>query len=181
MSLEEERACTKCGVLKPPEDYYWNDVAHTKRRSSCKECTKRAVHARVQAERTPCTGCGVLCTLKALFCKRCARRGARSGRYKTGKRLDLNGYVVLSGYQDHPNSFKSGRIFEHKAVMIEHLGRSLLPGENIHHRNGVRTDNRIENLELWSKQQPSGQRISDKIRFAQEILAIYGEDPSIYE
>lgn len=57
--------------------------------------------------------------------------------------------------------------------MQEHLGRSLAPQETVHHRNGVRHDNRITNLELWSSSHPSGQRVVDKIAWAQEILAFY--------
>ena len=45
--------------------------------------------------------------------------------------------------------------------MEEKLGRKLVKGESVHHINGVRDDNRPENLELWITFQPYGQRASD--------------------
>lgn len=87
-----------------------------------------------------------------------------------------DGYVKV--YRpDHPNAQKAGWIPEHVLVMSEHLGRPLLPHEEVHHRHGVRDDNRIEQLELWSTSQPKGQRAIDKIEWAREIIALYEGAP----
>jgi HNH endonuclease len=57
--------------------------------------------------------------------------------------------------------------------MEEILGRYLMPTESVHHRNGVRDDNRPENLELWTRPQPTGIRVADAVAWANEIVERY--------
>ena len=89
------------------------------------------------------------------------------------KSTNVQGYVIVSGYKGHPNANQHGQIAEHRLIMSQILGRALVKGENVHHINGQRDDNRPENLELWNTSQPAGQRAVDKIAFAKMILALY--------
>ena len=57
--------------------------------------------------------------------------------------------------------------------MAEHLGRPLRKDESVHHKNGVRHDNSFENLELWTRYHPTGQKVEDMVEWAKEILGRY--------
>lgn len=86
-------------------------------------------------------------------------RGAGGGRWTGGKIRDRNGYVML-WMPDHPSLAGTTRKYvrEHRVLMERKLGRLLLQGETVHHKNGIRDDNRPSNLELWAGAQPAGQR-----------------------
>jgi len=77
-----------------------------------------------------------------------------------------SGHLTLAGYR----MVRAGgrNMFEHRVVMEQALGRALEPFENIHHKNGVRHDNRPENLELWTQPQPQGQRPEDLVAWVIE-------------
>lgn len=89
-----------------------------------------------------------------------------------GRRITGDGYVELF-LPAYPFSRPSGYVLEHRYVMEIHLGRQLAKHETVHHKNGVRHDNNIENLELWLRPQPSGQRVEDMLEW---VVANYPEE-----
>ena len=111
------------------------------------------------------------------MCATCVSTSGESNpNWRGGNTYHKSGYVMTYA-PDHPRvrQRKGSRyVFEHILVMEKHLGRHLLSGENVHHKNGVKDDNRPENLELWVTGQPSGVRVEDAVAWAKEILERYG-------
>lgn len=75
--------------------------------------------------------------------------GKKAGHWKGGKRKHTEGYFEIK-MLNHPLANNSKYVLEHRLVMEKHLGRYLFPCERVHHINGIRTDNRIKNLKLFS-------------------------------
>lgn len=94
------------------------------------------------------------------------QRGAQNRMWRGGRHVMGRGYVCAWVAPDdalgQAMAQRGGRyVLEHRLVMARAIGRPLKPYEEVHHRNGRRDDNHIENLELWIKSQPAGQRVTE--------------------
>lgn len=163
--------CSKCGILKPLSDYHISHMVKDGRRSDCKACVRlRQRIAYVQrtpeqkaGPKIPCPKCGKPKSIYSLMCQRCARPyDPNNPKWRKNR----DGYMVARGRE-------KGEIRQHRFIMAKLIGRQLMPHEDVHHKNGIRDDNRIENLELWSKSHPPGQRVEDKLAWCRWFLAQY--------
>lgn len=171
------KVCKRCGLEKAFEDFRPHKRIKDGRMNKCRLCVGIEHKARLRANAPACADCGEKVSNKRITrCRPCSqkhRSGQNHHAYKGGRSVSPRGYVYLSGYSGHPNARKGGGIAEHVLVMSQVLGRPLTKEENVHHKNGDRSDNRAENLELWNTSQPYGQRVEDKVAWATEILRQY--------
>jgi hypothetical protein len=101
--------------------------------------------------------------------------GDKNPRWKGGRSLTGQGYVLIKN-RFHPAANNNGYVTEHRIVMESIVGRCLYPEETVHHKNGVKNDNRPENLELWSRDHGYGVKVEDKIKQAIETLQRYSPE-----
>lgn len=155
--------CLKC------KNIFW--ATKTFATTCCKSCRPN----RIIGKNLRCTFCNKvrwvkpweLKKLKHHFCsQKCSGdffTGKNNQKYKGGS--FCKGYRVIC--------VRDRYIRQHRYVMELKLGRKLRPYEQVHHKNGRRSDNRLKNLELWATYQPCGQRVKDLINF---VCKNYRED-----
>jgi hypothetical protein len=169
------KSCTKCELSQPLTEFYKNEQSKDGYRGDCKTCiqkrtaisrekSKEKISVRAsekyKASKVACE-CGQLKSKDAERCRICSHTKAEP-EWK-----HHHGYLEAG--------WSGRRLRQHRWVMEQHLGRPLADHENVHHKNGIKDDNRIENLELWSVTQPSGQRVEDKIAWCKWFLKQYNE------
>ncbi len=118
---------------------------------------------------------------KCVECGEPAVSGDRSNDYCRSHYIDFVKRLAVAGEAyatTSPAGYRYVSIFkklypEHGIVMESMIGRPLRKGESPHHKNGVRGDNRPENLELWVKPQPAGQRVDDLVAWVVESYPEY--------
>lgn len=171
------RSCLKCYDLKGGTRYgkltiIGVDEERSKQlgtiyiKCSC-DCgnIKSIIRNDIANSKTKSCGCLVSDNAKAM-------KGKNHPNWRGGKYKNPAGYIILT--QDYNGK---DTVLEHVYIMSKHIRRVLRRGETVHHKNGIKTDNRIKNLELWASRHPSGQRAKDLLKFAREIIAEYGDLP----
>lgn len=168
----ENKSCDTCQEVKPISDFYTKYGTPFRNCITCWQNLRQNIAKRTYVDPAgrECTLCGEY-KLWSFFsfpkkgmpsqCKDCRAyqamldRGVDPDNRKRLGSLTRDGYISL--HIDGKNQLK------HRVIMSIILGRPLHPWENVHHKNGIRTDNHYENLELWVKPQPCGQRLEDLV------------------
>lgn len=170
------KKCTCCKNEKPETDFYKTKRTKIGLLPECKACHSKKF--KIWKKNNPEKNQGML---DRNFIKYRKKKGLPLNAPRTPKkcpegRVGTWGYKIICGdhLKGHPCADKYGRILEHRLIMSEHIGRPLHKHETVHHKNGIRTDNRIENLELFTKRHCPGRRVEDQIAWAIGFLEEYG-------
>lgn len=164
----EPKECPVCRVMFKPA---------YERQTYCSQECKSAIQ-RKGDRNTECLVCGGFIkptkNSKSLYC---SRKCASLARAENG--LEMHGFTAPEGHRSvRRDGYVAVKVngrwaWEHRLAMEQKMGRPLYPDESVHHVNGDKGDNRIENLELWSTSHPAGQRPDDIAEWAVEMLKRY--------
>lgn len=124
-----------------------------------------------------CAGCGATFTRSPTHVRH-ARSFCSPACYNIDQRKKLTRYVKPDGYVTVARNGK--RVLEHRAVLEEHLGRKLLRSEHVHHINGQRGDNRVENLRIVDCPSHLAEHADERFR-TDDVRALHASGLSIKE
>lgn len=172
------RVCYQCSIE-------FDKPLFSKQKFCCHECYKKSRMAK-KPDDVVCGVCSELFSIKRnVPAKYCSDKCRSLARYRKLTNYPIksprirseygNGYINKLGYRviyrEHPNANKRTKIIlEHIFIKSQELGRPMRKGETVHHINGIRSDNRVENLELFTSRHPSGVRHEDKLKSAIAFL-----------
>lgn len=152
-------------ISRDPIDYIRTDSGRPRPRWRCVcDCGGKATVMGGNLRAKGVRSCG--CLSKEL-------RGEKHPNWHGGRIVDGEGYIRIKN-KAHPRANKRGYVLEHIAVIIAKLGRPLFPEESVHHKNGIKMDNRPDNLEI-PLHHPPGQRVEDMLVWAKSIIKRYSE------
>ena len=152
----ESKICIVCSAV-----FYrkrTNGTVRWKRQRCCSHACAAHGRRRLEQDR-PCASCGKAFAPARADSKYCS--AACVGAAKRAKHSTHARYKKITTPDGR-------RMLEHRYVMEVKLGRPLKPFEQVHHKNGDKRSNEADNLELWVRAQPGGQRVSDLVAFVVE-------------
>lgn len=138
--MKQVRSCSKCG----------NKLGYSNKIGLCLGCNPR-----YKDQRNLCAcGCGKYCSANSKYYRGHYQVGKRNHNWNGGIKKHKKGYIYIKLSQDNPYYPMVGKnkyVFEHRYKVAKKIGRCLTEEEVVHHKNGIKNDNRLWNLLLCNK------------------------------